>query len=110
MSNPYQPPSAKPLHGEQSKRVAHSLTALVSGLVVPPTTVFLTTSFLFPDVPLGQGNSAFWGEIVLGSMLAAAAVYRHKRIPMWLAAITGPATVLTLALAPILWTEVLVAQ
>ena len=107
MSNPYQPSKADLLPIQRSWRFAHSLIALVSGLVIPPLAVFLTAHLLFPDVPLARGNSTFWGAVVLGSMLAAAAVYRHKRIPLWLAAVIGPAIVLTLALAPTLWSEVL---
>ncbi|KRA41548.1 hypothetical protein ASD72_15870 [Pseudoxanthomonas sp. Root630] len=68
--------------------------------------VYLTASLIFPDVPLARGNSTFWGAVILGSMLAAAAVYRHKRIPLWLAAVVGPVVVLTLALAPAVWSEV----
>ena len=107
MSNPYQPSRAELPPIQRSWRFVHSLTALVSGLIVPPLAAFLTARLLFPDVPLARGNSTFWGAIVLGSMLAAAAVYRHKGIPLWLAAAIGPAVVLTLALAPILWSEVL---
>ncbi|WP_145985438.1 hypothetical protein [Marilutibacter maris] len=103
MSNPYQPAKAALPTTRRSWRLAHSLTAFVSGLAVPPLTIFLTARLLAPDVPLARGNSTFWGSAILGSMLAAAAVYKHKRIPLWLAAITGPAIVLMLILAHALW-------
>jgi peptidoglycan/LPS O-acetylase OafA/YrhL len=73
---------------------------------VPPLILYLTARLLFPDTPLARGNSTFWGAVILGSILAAAAVYRHKRIPLWLAAVIGPVTVLLLALASIVWWEV----
>ena len=107
MSNPYRPPHAALSPTQRTWRFGHSLTAFASGLAIPPLTVYLTARLLFPDVPLGRGNSTFWGAVILGSMLAAATVYRHKRIPLWLAAAVGPVIVLVLALAPAVWSEVL---
>ena len=107
MSNPYQPPQAALSAVPRAWRFGHSFTAFASGLVVPPLTLYLTARLVFPDVPLAQGNSTFWGAVILGSMLAAAAIYRHKRISLWLAAAVGPIIVLMLALAPAIWSEVL---
>jgi hypothetical protein len=107
MSNPYQPPNADLSPIRRSWRLGHSFIAFGSGLVVPPLIIYLIARFLLPDVPIARGNSTFWGAVILGSMLAAAAVYRHKRISLWLAVITGPAIVFLLALAPVVWTEVL---
>ncbi|MCF7223414.1 hypothetical protein [Marilutibacter chinensis] len=107
MSNPYQPAKAALSTTRQPWRLAHSLAALVSGLAIPPLAIFLTARLLTPDVPLARSNSTFWGSVVLGSVLAAAAVHRHKRIPLWLAAAIGPVIVLVLVLAPVLWAAVL---
>ena len=105
MENPYKPPRAIPSPAPRVWRFGHSLTAFASGLLATPSAVYLTALLLFPDVPLARGNSTFWGAVTLGSMLAAASVYRYKRIPLWLAATVGTVVAPMLALAPAIWSE-----
>jgi len=45
--------------------------------------------------------------IIVGAFIGAAAVYRHKRIPLWAAALIGTSVVLLLAAAPSIWDVVL---
>lgn len=107
MENPYKPPQAVLSPAPRIWRFGHSFAAFASGLLVTPSAVYRTACLLFPDVPLARGNSTFWGTVTLGSMLAAALVYRYKRISLWLAAMVGAVVVLMLALAPAVWSEVL---
>ena len=46
-------------------------------------------------------------KIVFGAFVSAAAVYRHKRIPLWAAAAIGVVVVFLLAVAPSVWAVVL---
>jgi hypothetical protein len=106
MDNPYQPPSADLSPFEtKPRRILHSVVALVSGLVIPPAIVVITMKLLFPDWALGHVNSSFWGSVLLGSLLAAAAVFRHKRIPLWLTAIIGPAIVFLMLTVLLIWQQ-----
>jgi hypothetical protein len=88
-------------------RIVHSITAFMSGLIVPPLLLFGIARALVPADALASGTPMFWGTVIIGSLLASLAVYRHKRIPLWLAAVVGPVTVLTLAIAPLVWQAVL---
>ena len=89
------------------RRFAHSLVALISGMVIPSAFLFVATRFASLDRVTWAHGSTLWSGIVFGSMLAAFAVYRFKRMPLWLAAVIGPIVVLLMVIAPAIWNVVL---
>ena len=94
MHSPYQPPAADLASDRaQSRRYRHSLTALATGLFVVPVFLFVVFRLMFGDEANSPGNLTLWGSVALGSLLAALTVYPFKKIPLWAAALVGPALV-----------------
>ena len=108
MNNPYQTPKAK-IHGtpRDAWRIGHCVLALVAGLTLFPLIFFGAAALWFGTFHISFGNYNFWTTLILGSVIAAAAVYRHKQIPAWLAILIGPLVVLLLSVAPTIWRAVL---
>lgn len=82
------------------------VVAFLSALLVPAllaygTLVLWSSSFHVVVRPEAVGT------IVIGAFLGAAAVYRHRRIPLWAAALVGVLVVLLLAIAPSIWAALL---
>ena len=94
MHSPYQTPKADlALDRVRSRRYRHSLTALVSGLLVVPVGLFALFRLMFGDEANSPGNLTLWGSVATGSLLAALTVHPFKKMPLWVAAIVGPALV-----------------
>ena len=84
------------------EQIARSLAAFASGAVGIPLLLFVVFRAMFPVQATGNGNVAFWAIVVFGATLAATAVW-FKHVPLWLAALVGPLTVLALLFPWLLW-------
>ncbi len=72
-------------------------------MTIPPALVMGVARLVFGGYASGLGNSNLWGSAVFGGLIAAGAVYRHKRMPLWLAAAIGVLLVLLPMVAPSVW-------
>src|SRR3546814_833697 len=101
--NPYQPPTADVASSpEAARRFGHSVMALSSAIVIPAAVAAIWWFATGTDTGLNQ-VSHLAGNVIIGGMIAAVVVYRHKAMPLWLASLVGPAVVLLLLVAPSIW-------
>ena len=101
--NPYQPPTADVASSsEAARRFGHSVMALSSAIVIPAAVAAIWWFATGTDTGLNQ-ISHLAGNVVIGGIIAAVVVYRHKAMPLWLASLVGPAVVLLLLVAPSIW-------
>lgn len=107
MNHPYQPPDSPIRDTRSRRRLAHCLAAFVAGMTIPPLLLFACTRLAFGFDLTHVGSPPFWWQVTLGSLLAAAAVYRHRRLPLAWAAAIGAATVGLLLGAPYVWEIIL---
>ncbi|WP_139227237.1 MULTISPECIES: hypothetical protein [unclassified Pseudoxanthomonas] len=102
--NLYQAPQSRSPDAE--RRWAHVIVAFLSAIFIPALLaygilVLWTSSYHVVVTPEAIAT------ITIGAILSAAAVYRHKRIPLWAAAVVGSLVVLLLAVAPSIWDALL---
>ncbi|WP_203323722.1 hypothetical protein [Pseudoxanthomonas beigongshangi] len=107
MNSPYQPPQSPIGAPSRKRRFAHVVTAFAAGLVVVPLLAHLLDRLGLRFGRIGSANTAFWSAVAWGSLLAAASVYRHQRLPLAWAGTIGVAIVLLLLAAPSIWAWVL---
>lgn len=106
-NSPYDPPEAK-VEGRDpdAHRYGHSLTAFAGAVVAALLQQgFEGYVFVPPSEPY-----AWWRALHAGmfaGLIAAVAIYRHKRISMWLAASCGVVVALMMAAAPSVWNWIL---
>ena len=104
MKNLYQPPqSATPV---SERRWAHVVAAFLSALFIPALLAYGVLVLWSSSYSVVVKPEAI-GTIVLGAFISAAAVYRHRRIPLWAASLIGVLVVLLLAVAPSIWAALL---
>lgn len=106
-NNPYQSPQsdisdALPLE----RRWAHVIVAFLSAIFMPAGLAYGVLLLWSSDYHVVVKPEAI-GTIVFGAFISAAAVYRHKRIPLWAAALVGILVVLLLTFAPLIWAALL---
>lgn len=107
MNSPYQPPQSPVGSPPRKRRFAHVVTAFAAGLVVVPVLAYLLDRLGLRFGVIGFANASFWSAVAWGSLLAAASVYRHQRLPLAWAGAIGVAIVLLLLAAPSIWAWVL---
>ena len=101
--NPYQPPESR-LSGSagHKRRWAHVVVAFLSAIFVPALLAYGVLVLWSSSFHVVVKPGAI-GTIVIGALISAAAVYRHRRISLWAAALVGILVVLLLAVAPSIW-------
>ncbi len=105
MINPYQSPKASLYRGHVgSRRYAHVLIALASGLLVLPIVRTLATiAFFGQDSPDLRGNLSFWSSVAIGSLVASSFAKHFKQMPLLVAFLLGPFCVLLFIAGWMLW-------
>ena len=86
--------------------LAHVWVAFLSGLLVPGLIAYAVLAVWFPEHYVVVPPQAI-GTVVVGALIASIAVYRHKQISLWLAALIGASVVALLAVAPSIWAALL---
>lgn len=107
MNSPYQPPQSPISSPPRNRRFAHVAVAFAAGLMVVPILAHLLNLLGLGFGGIDSAGSSFWGAVVWGSLLGAASVYRHKRLPLAWAGAIGVTIVLLLLVAPSIWEWVL---
>lgn len=106
-NDPYQPPrSSTAAAVEPQRRWAHVVVAFLSAFCVPAALAYGTLVLWSGSFEVVVRIEAIT-TLLLGACLSAAAVYRHKRIPLWGAALVGILVAVLLAIAPSLWSALL---
>lgn len=101
--NLYHPPESHPPNApEAGRRWAHVLVAFLSAMFIPGALAYCALAVSSPDVHAVMPPDAI-ATLIFGAFISAAAVYRHKRIALWAAALVGVLVVLSLAVAPSIW-------
>lgn len=91
---------------ESKRRWTHVVVAFLSAIFVPALLAYGILVLWSSNFHVVVKAEAI-GTIFLGASISAAAVYRHKRIPLWAAAVVGILVVLLLAVAPSIWDSLL---
>ena len=104
MSDPYERP--KSVLPAPERRWAHVVVASLSSLLVLPLVAYGILVAWSSDYHVVVKPEAV-GTVVVGAFLSAAAIYRHRRAPLWVAALVGVCVVLMLAIAPSIWAGLL---
>lgn len=105
-NNIYQTPKSNPKEQPPGRRWAHVVVAFFSAMLIPALLAYGVLLLWFPDYFFVVNPEAI-GTIVIGAIISAAAVYRHRKMPLWVAALVGVFVVLLLAVAPSVWDTVL---
>jgi hypothetical protein len=107
VSNPYKPPQSHPVDGPiPGRRWTHVVAAFLSAIFIPALLAYGTPVLWSSDYHVAVKPEAI-ATVVIGAIISAVAVYRHKRIPLWVAALVGVLVVLLLAVAPSIWDALL---
>ena len=106
MSDPYDRP--KSALSVSERRWAHVVVAFLSALLLLPLLAYGVLVAWAQDYHVVVKREALV-TVVVGAFLSAAAIYRHRRAPLWLAALggVGVGVVLILAIAPSIWAGLL---
>lgn len=105
--NPYQAPQSGVSDPSTSaRRWAHIAVAFVSALLLPALLAYGVLVLWSSSYHVVVKPEAI-RTIVSGAFISAAAVYRHRRIPLWAAAVVGILVVFLLAVAPSIWAALL---
>ena len=105
--NLYQPPQSNPSSSLASeRRWTHVVVAFLSAILIPGSLAYGAFVLLSSNYHVAVSPEAI-ATVVIGAFISAAAVYRHKRIALWAAALVGVLVVVLLATAPSIWAALL---
>ena len=104
MSDPYDRP--KSALSVSERPWAHVVVAFLSALLFLPLLAYGLLVVWAQDYQVVVKREALV-TVVAGAFLSAAVIYRHRRAPLWLAALVGVGMVLLLAIAPSIWAGLL---
>ena len=82
------------------------VVAFLSAILIPGSLAYAALVLLSSNYHVAIPPEAI-ATVVIGAFISAAAVYRHKRIALWAAALVGVSVVLLLATAPSIWAVIL---
>jgi len=106
-NNLYQPPQSRSSDALPSEgRLAHVAVAFLSAIFIPALLSYGVLVLWSSSYHVVVKPEAI-ATVLIGAFLSAAAVYRHKRIPLCAAALIGFLVVLLLAVAPSIWAVLL---
>lgn len=107
VNKPYESPRSNSIDDPKpGNRWAHVAVAFLSAIFIPALLVYGAIVLWSSDYYVIVKPESIV-TIVFGAFISAAAVYRHKQIPLWAAALVGTLVVLLLAVAPSIWDVVL---